>query len=83
MGEGESGKVLKKLMADRRVDSGAKYSPVFGRYGFLDAGSDSRTVRVGDEVVVARRMQERSVYGEFPRVVFNSFHRVPENRLTA
>ncbi|KAL2787448.1 serine hydroxymethyltransferase-domain-containing protein [Aspergillus keveii] len=62
MGEGESGKVLKKLMADRRVDSGAKYSPVFGRYGFLDAGSDSRTVRVGDEVVVARRMQERSVY---------------------
>ncbi|KAL3488467.1 serine hydroxymethyltransferase-domain-containing protein [Aspergillus germanicus] len=68
MGEGESGKVLKKLMADRRVDSGAKYSPVFGRYGFLDAGSDSRTVRVGDEVVVARRMQERSVYGEFPRV---------------
>jgi glycine hydroxymethyltransferase len=83
MGEGESGKVLKKLMADRRVDSGAKYSPVFGRYGFLDARSDSRTVRVGDEVVVARRMQERSVYGEFPWVVFNSFHRVPENGLTA
>ncbi|KAL3455500.1 serine hydroxymethyltransferase-domain-containing protein [Aspergillus heterothallicus] len=62
MGNGESGKVLKKLMGDRRVDSGAKYSPVFGRYGFLDAESSSRTVRVGDEVVVARRMQERSVY---------------------
>ncbi|KAL2827306.1 serine hydroxymethyltransferase-domain-containing protein [Aspergillus pseudoustus] len=62
MGDGESGKVLKKLMSDRRVDLGAKYSPVFGRYGFLDAASNSRTVRVGDEVVVARRMQERSVY---------------------
>ncbi|KAL2811196.1 serine hydroxymethyltransferase-domain-containing protein [Aspergillus granulosus] len=65
MGEGESGRVLKKLMSDRRVDRGAKYSPVFGRYGFLDAASTSRPVRVGDEVVVTRRMQERSVYGKF------------------
>ncbi|KAJ5447799.1 Patatin-like serine hydrolase [Penicillium cf. griseofulvum] len=29
MGTGESGAVLKKLMKDRRVDSGAKFSPVF------------------------------------------------------
>ncbi|CAK39076.1 MOSC domain protein [Aspergillus niger] len=62
MGTGESGTVLKKLMKDRRVDKGAKFSPVFGRYGFLDAGSDGRTVRVGDAVVVARRVKERMVY---------------------
>ncbi|KAL4792888.1 serine hydroxymethyltransferase-domain-containing protein [Aspergillus venezuelensis] len=64
MGTGESGKVLKKLMSDRRVDSGAKYSPVFGRYGFLAGTSDSKTVRVGDEVAVARGMKERAIYGD-------------------
>ncbi|KAL2872273.1 serine hydroxymethyltransferase-domain-containing protein [Aspergillus lucknowensis] len=65
MGEGESGKVFRKLMGDRRVDLGAKYSPVFGRYGFLGAESNSRTLRVGDEVVVARRMQERAIHGKW------------------
>lgn len=30
---------LKLLMRDRRVDSGVRYSPVFGRYGFIP-GSD-------------------------------------------
>ncbi|KAL4925903.1 serine hydroxymethyltransferase-domain-containing protein [Aspergillus undulatus] len=64
MGTGESGKVLKKLMADRRVDSGAKYSPVFGRYGFLEGQSGMKTVRVGDEVTVARGMRERAIYGD-------------------
>ncbi|KAL4734323.1 serine hydroxymethyltransferase-domain-containing protein [Aspergillus similis] len=62
MGTGESGKVLKKLMADRRVDTGAKYSPVFGRYGFLEGQSDLKRVRVGDEVIVARTMKERAIY---------------------
>ncbi|GKZ22799.1 hypothetical protein AbraIFM66951_003960 [Aspergillus brasiliensis] len=62
MGTGESGTVLKKLMKDRRVDKGAKFSPVFGRYGFLDRESDGRTVRVGDAVMVARRVKERMVY---------------------
>ncbi|KAI1630964.1 hypothetical protein F4809DRAFT_207543 [Biscogniauxia mediterranea] len=32
---GEQGTVLKKLMRDRRVDSGNKWSPIFGRYAFL------------------------------------------------
>ncbi|KAI1503968.1 hypothetical protein F5X99DRAFT_374009 [Biscogniauxia marginata] len=32
---GEQGTVLKKLMRDRRVDRGNKWSPVFGRYAFL------------------------------------------------
>lgn len=31
---------LKLLMRDRRVDPGMRYSPVFGRYGFLP-GNDS------------------------------------------
>lgn len=34
-GTGETGSVLRKLMGDRRVDKGMKYSPVFGRYAFL------------------------------------------------
>jgi uncharacterized protein YcbX len=63
MGTGETGSALKKLMKDRRVDKGAKYSPVFGRYVFLDPGSDKVNVRVGDEVDVLRTMKERTVYG--------------------
>ncbi|KAL8897250.1 MAG: hypothetical protein Q9207_007309 [Kuettlingeria erythrocarpa] len=48
----EVGMVLKKLMKDRRVDAGKKYSPVFGRYGFLggDGNETGGRVRVGDEV---------------------------------
>ncbi|KXJ85535.1 hypothetical protein Micbo1qcDRAFT_169386 [Microdochium bolleyi] len=32
---GEQGTALKKLMKDRRVDAGSKYTPIFGRYAFL------------------------------------------------
>ena len=62
-GKGEVGTVLKKLMRDRRVDKGKKYSPVFGRYGFLadKAGSEEpRTVKIGDEVRVSKRNEERT-----------------------
>ncbi|EEY22135.1 conserved hypothetical protein [Verticillium alfalfae VaMs.102] len=59
--QGEAGTVLKKLMKDRRVDKGSRWSPVFGRYAFL-AGRDPLVVRVGDEVDVVRRNEERSVY---------------------
>ncbi|PYH41860.1 MOSC domain protein [Aspergillus saccharolyticus JOP 1030-1] len=62
MAEGEMGKVLKKLMKDRRVDKGAKFSPVFGRYVFLDDESEGQRVQIGDEVVVTRRIKERMVY---------------------
>lgn len=64
MGDGESGTVLKKLMKDRRVDRGARFSPVFGRYSFLDRGFDGVEVRVGDIVEVVARGAERSVLGE-------------------
>lgn len=67
VGEGESGKVLKKLQSDRRVDPGAKYSPIFGRYGFLDRVEGETRIRVGDEVVVTKRNEERSTF-EWPNL---------------
>jgi uncharacterized protein YcbX len=63
VGKGEAGKILAKLQKDRRVDVGSKYSPIFGRYGFLDrlkAGTAGVELRVGDEVRVARRNNERT-----------------------
>lgn len=62
MGTGESGTIFKKLMKDRRVDKGARFSPVFGRYSFLDQSSENALIRVGDEVVVSRRVKERTTY---------------------
>lgn len=61
-GEGERGTLLKKLMVDRRVDTGAKYQPCFGRYGFLSDGLESVHVAVGDEVSVVKRTEERPVW---------------------
>ncbi len=65
-GTGESGKVLKKLMKDRRVDAGTKYSPVFGRYGFLGKGADGKSVAIGDNVIVTKRNSERTKFGKCP-----------------
>jgi len=66
MGEGESGKLLKKLMKDRRIDSGNKWSPVFGRYGFPTKGGE---IRVGDEVVLSKRNNHHTVWnGVMPRL---------------
>lgn len=61
MGEGESGKLLKKMMRDRRVDSGNKWSPIFGRYGFPTQGGE---IRVGDEVLVTKRNKDHTVWSE-------------------
>lgn len=61
--EGELGNVLKKLMKERRVDKGAKWSPIFGRYAFLDSRHTGDViVSVGDDVEVTRRNTERSVW---------------------
>jgi uncharacterized protein YcbX len=62
-GASESGKILKKLQADRRVDPGAKYSPIFGRYGFLDKMPTGSKLQVGDEVTVVKRNAERTRFG--------------------
>lgn len=61
-GQGERGTLLKKLMADRRVDTGAKYQPCFGCYGFLSDGLDSLHITVGDDVNVVKRTEERPVW---------------------
>lgn len=61
--------MLKLLTKDRRVDKGVKYSPVFGRYGFLMGGDEEETeqkvIRVGDRVRVIKRIAERDRY-EWP-----------------
>ncbi|OAX85357.1 hypothetical protein ACJ72_00245, partial [Emergomyces africanus] len=61
-GTSESGTILKKLMKDRRVDKGKKYSPVFGRYGFIDKDSEGLHVGVGDKAVVSKRNEERTTF---------------------
>jgi uncharacterized protein YcbX len=67
-GEGATGEVLKRMQSDRRIDKGSKYSPIFGRYGFLvreDGGEGGREIRVGDEVGVTRRNGEHTTFGKF------------------
>ncbi|KAK0637427.1 hypothetical protein B0T17DRAFT_588286 [Bombardia bombarda] len=65
---GEMGNVLKKLMKDRRVDKGSKWTPVFGRYAFIagaeekEAAAVSIDIRVGDVVQVTKRSDERTVW---------------------
>ncbi|KAI1342384.1 MOSC domain-containing protein [Xylariaceae sp. FL0016] len=75
---GEAGTVLKKLMRDRRVDAGNKWSPIFGRYAFLQADDEAGgggqekesggeaqqavEIAVGDEVTVTRRIVDRDVW---------------------
>jgi uncharacterized protein YcbX len=65
-GKGDAGKILKKLMSDRRVDKGVKYSPVFGRYGFLGIKGEGKDIAVGDDAVVTRRNAERTTFGKRP-----------------
>lgn len=61
---GEPGTLLKKLMSDRRVDTGHKYSPVFGHYAFLATERDGTElyIRVDDPVSVTKRLAERPVW---------------------
>lgn len=64
-GSDEAGTILKKLMRDRRVDKGTKYSPVFGRYGFFESmKSSKKRISLGDEVTVSKRNEERTVFGK-------------------
>jgi uncharacterized protein YcbX len=64
--------LLKRMMKERRVDPGTRYSPVFGRYGYLECegvAEPSVSVSVGDEVVVGVRNAERT---EFCNAVFST-----------
>jgi len=60
--KGPEGQMLKRLMRDRRVDKGVKYSPVFGRYGFVVGDVEGRVLSVGDEVVVTGRNDGHTVF---------------------
>ena len=64
---GEAGNALKKLMKDRRVDKGNKWSPIFGRYGFLKPTKegDGRKIAVGCEVHVSKVNAERTTFGKW------------------
>ena len=61
-GTGEAN-ILKKLMKDRRVDKGNKYSPIFGRYGFLLGAAAGQMIAVGDEVTVSKINKEQTTFG--------------------
>ncbi|CZR64002.1 uncharacterized protein PAC_13899 [Phialocephala subalpina] len=66
MGTGPSGSLLKKMMRERRVDLGNKWTPIFGRYGFPVSGGE---IRVGDEVLVGDRLEKTTVWnGVMPRL---------------
>ncbi|KAG9229377.1 hypothetical protein BJ875DRAFT_474996 [Amylocarpus encephaloides] len=54
--------VLRLLQKDRRVDKGVKYSPIFGRYGFVASGGEGQVVRVGDEVKVVEKNEEHTTF---------------------
>lgn len=67
--QGEMSTVLKKMQKDRRVDQGMKWSPVFGRYGFLmrQIGIESTTeavFRVGDVVEVTKLNQKHDRFSK-------------------
>lgn len=64
-GTGESGEVLKKLQKDRRVDTGAKWSPVFGRYSFWSSKSADQMIKVGDLVEITEVSKERTAWSKF------------------
>ena len=64
-GTGESGKVLQKLQKDRRVDRGAKWSPVFGRYAFWGRTCGEQVFKRGDTAVVTDVIKERTVFSKF------------------
>lgn len=62
-------------MKDRRVDKGSKYSPIFGRYGFLEPGISGagQRIAVGDAVETYRRNEERTKFGGWSRCkLFNA-----------
>lgn len=62
--EDERGQVWKKLNKDRRVDKGAKYSPVFGRYGFCARPDLGKEIYAGSEAFVTKRNPERTIFGK-------------------
>jgi uncharacterized protein YcbX len=72
---GAAGEVLKRMQKDRRIDIGAKWSPVFGRYSFWDPKRPSQTIKVGDKVNVTKVNEGLTVWSKFARTDPNwGFH---------
>lgn len=64
-GVGPSGEVLKRLQKDRRIDIGAKWSPVFGRYTFWGPDAPkSQLIKVGDRVNVTKVNEGLTIWSE-------------------
>ncbi|KAG9241701.1 hypothetical protein BJ878DRAFT_519312 [Calycina marina] len=63
-GTGKAKDVYKLLSKDRRVDksNAGKWSPVFGRYGFVDRAGEGNVLKVGHTAVVSKRNSERTVF---------------------
>lgn len=61
-GTSSSGEALKRLQKDRRVDKGAKWSPVFGRYSFWNPRQGERVFSIGDAVSVTKVNPERTTW---------------------
>lgn len=70
-------------MSDRRVDTGAKYSPVFGKYAFLKDEQANMVLSVGDQVTVNKRADERTtrlrLASEVQRCSLGVSHKIEKN----
>ncbi|KAJ0312437.1 hypothetical protein COL516b_001519 [Colletotrichum fioriniae] len=58
----DRGLVWKKLNKDRRVDKGAKYSPVFGRYGYCFGSAVGETLSVGQKARISHVNSDRTTF---------------------
>lgn len=68
-GTGEAGKMLKMLSSNRRVDKGAKWNPIFGRYSWLEPASEGNEIAVGDTVEASKVNQDHTAFGKFKIVL--------------
>ncbi|KAF4465293.1 mosc domain-containing [Fusarium albosuccineum] len=64
----DRGMVWKKLNKDRRVDKGAKYSPVFGRYGYCFGSSEGKKIYIGQKAKVTYINKDRTTFGMLLRL---------------
>lgn len=58
----DRGMAWKKLNKNRRVDKGAKYSPVFGRYGYCFGAATGKTLEIGQGVGVTHVNPNRTTF---------------------
>jgi len=74
-GTGKTKDIYKLLSKDRRVDAGSKWSPVFGRYGFVEKKAAGRELNVGESAIVSARNIERTTFCKSYMVFESVYHR--------